>query len=799
MVDLKRKTALIWDNGLFAEFAVTLAKDFGRVLYFSSWVNGYPKSNAKMIGFGIPKVERVDEPWSHLDEVDLFVFPDVYEGGLQEYLVSQGKRVWGCRGGDWLELDRPRSKEASRKLGIDVGPYKEIEGLDALRKHLKAHDDQYVKINSTRGDMETFHSPNYENAEPVLDHLEHTLGAKKKIMTFIVEQGINDAIEVGYDGFTIDGKFANGAIVGVEVKDKAYLGKTMTYGRLPENVRSVNDKLAPELKSCGYRGFISTEIRSNKDGDFLIDPCCFADDTEVLTDQGWKLFQDLDHSEGIATLNVESGETEYQYPTDFVSYRYTGEMVLISNKEKGIECLVTPNHGVWRTDRRGNVLFRERADSLSDKGYIPRTGKWIGENVESYIVPPYYSRWVSGKGVGVVREHIAEALSVPIKDWLRFLAIYLGDGSVHSDWSLNIAQTDESDKKEAVAAILDALPFKSSRNARGFVVNSVQLTEHMRDTGLCNEKRIPDYVKGLSAELIATFLDAYRLCDGGEHKGQKLYYTTSKGLADDLQELIFKAGRLANIRKREVAGTTMTVGDKTYTRNHDTYVVAEVGAQTRFWFETGSRADRYISRVPYDGMVHDVTVPNGTVYVRRNGKPFWSSNCRAGSPPSELYQNMIGNLAEVLWYGAEGIVIEPEYVAKWGAEVLLHSSWADQNWQQVRFPKSVRDNIKLRNFCVIDGEYYVIPQWSGMPEIGAVVAMGDTAQQAIDECKRIAKLVEGHNIEVPDEALDEAYKDLKATLKTADVPPSPLERRAEAMKAKGLISAKQLERMLEKE
>jgi hypothetical protein len=276
-MSLKSKTALVWDNGIFTEIAVLLAKDFGRVLYYVPWTSGMPKSNALMIGEGVSGIERVASPWSHFDEIDIWIFPDVYEGELQSWLASQGKRVWGCRQGAELEIDRPTSKEACRKLGIDIGPYKVIEGLDALRKHLKANDDQWVKISGTRGDMETFGAKSYEKVEPRLDELEHNLGALKKVMTFTVEQGINDAIETGYDGYCIDGKFPKGAMTGVEVKDEAYLMKTVAWRDLPDPVRSVNEKLSPALKKYGYRGFISTEVRVTKDGKaYLIDPCCRA-------------------------------------------------------------------------------------------------------------------------------------------------------------------------------------------------------------------------------------------------------------------------------------------------------------------------------------------------------------------------------------------------------------------------------------------------------------------------------------------------------------------------------------------
>jgi hypothetical protein len=442
----KDRTICVVDNGLFLEIAITLSKHFGRVLYYAAWTNGYPKSNALRIGQGIKGIERVASPWPYFDEIDLWVFPDVYEGELQEHLVKMGKRVWGCRMGEELELDRVASKEHCKSIGIDIGPYEVITGLDPLREFLKKHDDQWVKISATRGDMETFHAKTYELAEPRLDELEHNLGAKKKIMEFIVEQGINPAIETGYDGYCIDGRYPKGAMTGVEIKDEAYVLKTTRYADLPEPVRKVNDLLKPTLKDYGYRGFISTEVRCTEDGGaYLIDP------------------------------------------------------------------------------------------------------------------------------------------------------------------------------------------------------------------------------------------------------------------------------------------TT-----------------------------------------------------------------------RAGSPPSELYQMMISNLADIIWYGADGILIEPEFKSKWGAELLLISEWADQNWQHISFPEAIRENVKLRNMTMIEGEYYVIPQWTGSPEIGAVVAMGDTADEAIEECKRLAEMVDGHSLDKPIDALDMAKEQLDKIL-GPDKPKSKAEQRAEALKAKGKISDKQYDKMMASE
>lgn len=443
MTSLKSKTALVYDYGQFVELAVTLSKDFGRVLYFAPWIHdGSPTSNMLRIGDGLREIERCREIWDYVDDVDLFVFPDVQEPELQKYLASIGKRVWGCRGGAELETDRSASKKISQRLGIDIAPYAEVTGIDALREYLKANKDQWVKVSHTRGDMETFHSPTYKQSEPRIDELEHSLGAQKKLMEFIVEQGINPAVEVGYDGYTIDGKFPNASLIGVESKCKAYVGSVMPYRQLPKEVRSVNEKLAPALKDYGYRGFLSTEIRIANDAAYLIDPCC-----------------------------------------------------------------------------------------------------------------------------------------------------------------------------------------------------------------------------------------------------------------------------------------------------------------------------------------------------------------RCGTPPSELYQLMIGNLAEVMWEGAAGVVVEPDYRGKYGALVLLQSEWVAGNWQHVMFPPRYRENVKLHNVTVIDGEYYVIPFTDGRAQIGAVVAYGNTADEAIARCKKIAETVKGHSIDKPLTAIDDAYANL-VKLIGEDRPKSKGERKADDLRASGKISDRQYEKMM---
>ncbi|HSN08068.1 MAG TPA: hypothetical protein VLS85_03465, partial [Hanamia sp.] len=146
-VDLKDKVALVFDNGLFVEIGKTLSKSFKKVYYYCPWKSAFPKSNQYIIGEGIEGIECVWDFWDYIDKVDIFIFPDVYDGDMQEYLVSIGKNVWGSRKGEEMELDRDGMKEYMKSVGLYVTPFVVLTGIDSLREYLKKHDNVYVKIN----------------------------------------------------------------------------------------------------------------------------------------------------------------------------------------------------------------------------------------------------------------------------------------------------------------------------------------------------------------------------------------------------------------------------------------------------------------------------------------------------------------------------------------------------------------------------------------------------------------------------------------------------------------------------
>lgn len=280
------KSVCVVDQGLFVELAVTLTKHFDRVFYhyLGQQYSAFPRSNPAYVGKGMG-IDVVSSMWDIKNEVDCWIFPDVFAGDLQEELVSQGKLVFGSRMAEKLETHRAEAKRHFTKLGIPVGSYEVVKGIADLRKYLKENKNQFVKCSVYRGDFETFASPNYKYAEPKIDDLEHVLGFKKYTAEFIVEANIPAVVEVGYDGFCIDGQWPQRSLVGIEIKDKCYIGKMMEFDKLPPQISSFNKKIAPALEKYKCRNFFSSELRITEDKkSYILDPCVRAGNPPLFSE-----------------------------------------------------------------------------------------------------------------------------------------------------------------------------------------------------------------------------------------------------------------------------------------------------------------------------------------------------------------------------------------------------------------------------------------------------------------------------------------------------------------------------------
>ena len=278
MKDVKDITVCIVDHGIFFGLAQQLASQVKRVIYHCpGWERGFSSCRDGAIGDGFePQVELCHDIWKIKKEIDLFAFPDIQHSGLQLELESQGFPVWGSRTGDDLETLRLKFIQTLESLKLDVTNYRQDRGMADLRKYLKANDDKYIKISRWRADLETYHHINYDLSRNWLDEKAVQFGDLQDEIVFLVFDPIETDLEVGYDGYSIDGWFPNMAIHGIEKKDRGYIGAAQHYDDLPEQVREVNNRFSEVLAGHRYRNFWSTEIRIVGDKFYFIDPTCRA-------------------------------------------------------------------------------------------------------------------------------------------------------------------------------------------------------------------------------------------------------------------------------------------------------------------------------------------------------------------------------------------------------------------------------------------------------------------------------------------------------------------------------------------
>jgi hypothetical protein len=130
---------------------------------------------------------------------------------------------------------------------------------------------------------------------------------------------------------------------------------------------------------------------------------------------------------------------------------------------------------------------------------------------------------------------------------------------------------------------------------------------------------------------------------------------------------------------------------------------------------------------------------------------------RCGSPPVEGVMEGYENLGEVMWVAAHGDVPAVQSAGEYVAIAMISSQFATQNWVPIDFPPSIERWVKLRNKAVVDGKVYHVPtfgDWNQQPEIGAVVAVADTLEEAKRLVRERAEKVRGYLVEVSVDALD---------------------------------------------
>lgn len=127
---------------------------------------------------------------------------------------------------------------------------------------------------------------------------------------------------------------------------------------------------------------------------------------------------------------------------------------------------------------------------------------------------------------------------------------------------------------------------------------------------------------------------------------------------------------------------------------------------------------------------------------------FTDPTCRAASPPSQVMTELFGNLGEIIWQGAQGVLVEPEPTAQFGVQSLLTMDRDPDEWVVLDLPDEIKRWVKCGFACEIDGKLCLPPSPMGKM-LGWLVATGDDLEEAIDALKEYRdQLPDGVNCDV---------------------------------------------------
>jgi GT2 family glycosyltransferase len=339
------------------------------------------------------------------------------------------------------------------------------------------------------------------------------------------------------------------------------------------------------------------------------DDYCYDELSQVVTRGGIKFFKDVRRSDELLTLR-DDGWMEYQQPTRLIAKKADSE--LLHFRTRRLDLMVSPEQQLlvgYRYPSKGIDRAPDfvRADQVNSRLW-KRQGR--------YFVKKNGGDWL-GYSPATVPFGDKEFQIEPL---VELIAWFSAEGHVDKTGEIRIAQSPKNaDNRERIADSMRALGLEPRIRKREVACRCRQLVEELRWCGPSHERRVPLWLRELDRGLLRLFLETYMRGDGTRKKGGMALYTSSHWMRDDLVEMILKIGGSFSYSLQGGGPMRFTNG-----KEYDCRPVWHIQTYS-------ARAGRALLQkarlVPCDGWVYDVTVPNRRIYVIRNGKGCWSSNC----------------------------------------------------------------------------------------------------------------------------------------------------------------------------
>jgi DNA modification methylase len=359
---------------------------------------------------------------------------------------------------------------------------------------------------------------------------------------------------------------------------------------------------------------------------------CYDNETRVMTNNGLKLFKDVNIDKDLfMTLNPTTKEIEYQKAFDYIEKPFEGKLVNIKNRS--VSLTITENHNMVKINN-GDINIVPFNEIEQECFIIPRSHYGLNNvnEIETITIPPVEYGLRTKK---IYRNE--DSVTIQTDDWMRFLGIFLTDGSLTYDvergiYKVSIYQTKTKYLNE-IEELLERLPFKFEykKQKNEYYCCSKQLTSFLLNTKNKNLRTIPEYVFNMSKRQKEIFLLWLFYGDGSFTKDNELWKITvcSEVMRDQIVRLLFESGRICSLysyspKERLYKGKIMK-------SNHPLTTIQVLNK------EQSHIKKKHISMVDYNDKVYCVSVPNKTLLIEKSGQLVWCGNSWMSASSPYIY------------------------------------------------------------------------------------------------------------------------------------------------------------------
>lgn len=435
---------------------------------------------------------------------------------------------------------------------------------------------------------------------------------------------------------------------------------SMTTG--PGLVQHINDIGAlPALATSVYSGELSDELASNPHAsdNLKILAECYTPDMEVLTEKGFVLFPDLTPDMKVAQWDKDTREVSFEYPTAYINKPYSGN-VLTFKTANGYDFTVTENHELVYADWSKKVINTSKYFDIK------------GTSSKNFIISGYSS----GSDVELTP---TEKLFIAYQADGSHLRGPLVRGEFSGQYTIEFGFSKER-KYKHLMSIIEEGGFGYSLLASAHL--NYNLTVYLRDKPSKLLREVFDHTN-FSLSKAKQFIEEVAHWDGSVDKQSYItYVTTVQDNADFIQEVALMAGyktkkTAVEDNRSDKFSTIYRVGINT---NSDGFA--------RFPMTEGKGTSQSMKELThYEGNVHCVSMPKGTVIVRRNGLVNFNGNCFDLGNKEVTYtkgaefrsDEISGQPVSALFAGSPGYILYDESTRK-KFHVTFMSKMARRSW-----------------------------------------------------------------------------------------------------------------------